>query len=137
MGKRETGSSVAVPIFKAFMSEALKDEPLTPFRIPPGLKQIKVNSKTGRRARAGDAKTLWESFVPGTEPGPANYLLDTNGIRDLNAPQPFTDENSYADPYNPEYGTGTGTNNFNNNNENTYTPPPSSEPAFTGTGGLY
>jgi penicillin-binding protein 1A len=68
LGKRETGSSVAVPIFRDFMKEALKDKPPIPFRIPTGLRLIKVNAKTGERAVPGDRPVILEAFKTGTEP---------------------------------------------------------------------
>ena len=37
LGAKEQGASVAVPIFKDFMAEALKGTPDVPFRIPPGV----------------------------------------------------------------------------------------------------
>ncbi|MEE9195275.1 MAG: penicillin-binding protein 1A, partial [Alphaproteobacteria bacterium] len=36
LGRRETGSSVAAPLFRDFMAEALKNRKAIPFRIPPG-----------------------------------------------------------------------------------------------------
>lgn len=80
LGKRETGSSVAVPIFKSFMEEALKDEPILPFRIPPGIRQVQINAATGVRAQPGDEKVIWESFLVGTEPTDEMYILDGRGI---------------------------------------------------------
>jgi penicillin-binding protein 1A len=68
LGDRETGSSVAAPIFKNFMGEALKDAPRTPFRIPPGLRLVRVNPASGQLAQPGD-KVIIEAFRPGTEPG--------------------------------------------------------------------
>ena len=68
MGKRETGSSVAVPVFKSFMEEALKDEPIVPFRIPPGIRNIQINAETGARAKPGDERIIWEAFTEGTQP---------------------------------------------------------------------
>ena len=47
LGKRETGSSVALPVFYQFMEEALKDVPAMPFRIPPGIKNIRITSSPG------------------------------------------------------------------------------------------
>ena len=73
LGKRETGSSVAAPIWGDFMEQALADTPPTPFRVPPGIKNIRVNAKTGRLAQAGDSNVIWESFIKGTEPGSENY----------------------------------------------------------------
>ena len=48
LGKRETGSSVAAPIFRDFMSTSLYiNQTDVPFRRPAGIKLIKVNPKTG------------------------------------------------------------------------------------------
>ncbi len=80
LGRRETGSSVAVPIFRDFMKEALKNSPATPFRIPPGIRNVKINAKTGARAKAGDEEVIWEAFVAGTEPTDKIYILDGKGI---------------------------------------------------------
>jgi penicillin-binding protein 1A len=68
LGKREQGASVAAPIFKAFMKEALADSTATPFRIPPGIRLVRVNATTGRPARSGDRKVILEAFKPGTVP---------------------------------------------------------------------
>ncbi|MCB1563262.1 MAG: penicillin-binding protein 1A [Alphaproteobacteria bacterium] len=80
LGKRETGSSVAVPIFKDFMEEALKDAPLKPFRMPRGIRNVQINADTGVRAQPGDEHVIWESFLIGTEPGDDMYILDGRGI---------------------------------------------------------
>ena len=68
LGKRETGSSVAVPIFRDFMAEALRDKPPIPFRIPTGIRLVRVNAKTGKRAVRGDKPVILEAFKSGTEP---------------------------------------------------------------------
>jgi len=68
MGRRETGSSVAVPIFRDFMAEALRDKPPIPFRIPTGIRLVRVNAKTGERAVRGDQPVILEAFKSGTEP---------------------------------------------------------------------
>lgn len=80
MGKRETGSSAAAPIFKDFMKEALKNVPLTPFRVPAGVKHMRINAETGRAAMPGDKNVIWEAFVNGTEPSNDNYVLDNSII---------------------------------------------------------
>lgn len=78
LGKRETGASIAVPIFKDFMAEALKDTPPVPFRVPEGIRNVLINAETGVPARSGDTKTIWEAFVIGTEPSATNgqFILD-------------------------------------------------------------
>lgn len=80
LGKRETGASAAMPIFGDFMKEALGDAPPTPFRIPPGVKLVRINAATGRTAMPGDGNVIWEAFVTGTEPNVDDFVLDTNVI---------------------------------------------------------
>lgn len=70
LGPKETGGSAAVPVFKDFMEVALKDRPATPFRVPPGVRLVRVNPETGTLAQPGDRKAIWEAFLPGTEPNP-------------------------------------------------------------------
>ena len=68
LGRRETGSSVAVPIFRDFMAAALKNRPPLPFRIPKGVRLVRVNASTGKLARPGERNVILEAFKPGTEP---------------------------------------------------------------------
>ena len=68
MGKGETGGGVASPIFRDFMKLSLAGKRAIPFRIPPGIKLIRINRKTGLRARAGEGDTILEAFKPDTEP---------------------------------------------------------------------
>jgi len=68
MGRGETGSGAASPIFRDFMKAALAGKPAVPFRIPPGIQLIRVNRKTGFRAAPGDPSTILEAFKPGTQP---------------------------------------------------------------------
>ncbi len=69
LGRHETGSSVSSPIFKEFMENALKGKPGIPFRIPPGIRLVRVNEKNGHLARPGDRGVILEAFKPGSEPG--------------------------------------------------------------------
>ncbi|MEM7679615.1 MAG: penicillin-binding protein 1A [Pseudomonadota bacterium] len=80
LGKRETGSSVAAPIFKNFMEKALKDVAPKPFRVPVGIRHVQINAETGTRAKATDEKVIWEAFLHGTEPTDEIYILDGKGI---------------------------------------------------------
>ena len=68
LGRRETGSSVAAPIFRDFMAEALADKPDIPFRIPAGVRLVRVNASSGLPAQPGDKPIILEAFKPGTEP---------------------------------------------------------------------
>jgi penicillin-binding protein 1A len=76
LGKRETGSSVAAPIFRDFMKEALADKPATSFRIPDGVRMIRVNARTGQDAKNGDRNVIWEAFKQGTSPSQSNSVLE-------------------------------------------------------------
>lgn len=68
LGHQEAGSRAALPIWKAFMEEALADAPATPFRIPEGIRLMRVSHATGRPAGPGDGDVIWEAFKPGEEP---------------------------------------------------------------------
>ena len=68
LGKRETGSSVAAPIFRDFMSQALHKKPDVPFRRPAGIKLIKVNPKTGLLSKSNSKNYIIEAFKPGQLP---------------------------------------------------------------------
>src|SRR5262249_51875422 len=78
LGSHETGASVAVPIFKKFIAEAIKGKPAIPFRVPPGLRMVRVNPETEELAKVGEKEAIWESFIPGTEPqeGQQRPVLD-------------------------------------------------------------
>src|SRR5580692_2819485 len=77
IGARATGGSMAAPVVRDFLKVALADKPPIPFRVPPGIKLIRVNAKTGMRAAPGDTNVILEAFKPGTAP-PDNYSLIGN-----------------------------------------------------------
>ena len=63
LGNSEFGSSIALPIWVDFMSEALPEVPIDPWRIPPGLSYIKVNKDTGKRTEKLDKNSYFELFL--------------------------------------------------------------------------
>jgi penicillin-binding protein 1A len=64
LGKDETGSRVAVPIWTAFMKEALHGSPVEDFPIPEGIVLVPVDlSMAGTCARP-----VMIAFISGTEP---------------------------------------------------------------------
>ena len=71
LGKGETGSSVAVPIWKAFMGEALEGAPIIPFRIPDGVRLVRVDGDRGLLPGSMTDRVIVEAFKPGTEPSEA------------------------------------------------------------------
>lgn len=80
LGKNESASSVAVPIFRDFMLAALKDTPAIPFRVPAGIRNVQINADTGSRARPGDTNVIWEAFIAGNEPTDKMFILNGNEI---------------------------------------------------------
>jgi penicillin-binding protein 1A len=73
---------LAAPIVRDFMKVALADKPAVPFRVPPGIKLIRVDPKSGMRAGPGDQRVILEAFKPGTAP-PDNY--STIGVSDADS----------------------------------------------------
>ncbi|KAA2238155.1 penicillin-binding protein 1A [Salinarimonas soli] len=73
LGSSATAGQYAAPIFRDFMAAALKDKPATPFRVPPGVKLIRISAASGLRA-GGESGTILEAFKPGTAP-PDNYSV--------------------------------------------------------------
>ena len=74
-GNAGTGGHLAAPIARDFLKLALADKPAVPFKVPAGIKLIRVDSKTGMRAGPGDTgRTILEAFKPGTAP-PDNYSV--------------------------------------------------------------
>ena len=67
--------SVAVPIFHDFMAEALAGKPAVPFRIPPGVRLVRVDAETGRPAGPGDRNVILEAFKADMPPGVAAPLV--------------------------------------------------------------
>jgi penicillin-binding protein 1A len=68
MGKGMTGGHVAAPIFGDFMRMALADKKAVPFRIPPGIKLVRVSLRTGMRAQGAEPDAILEAFKPYEEP---------------------------------------------------------------------
>ena len=69
LGRQEQGSFTAAPIYERIAKVVFKDKPPTPFRIPPGLRIVRVNHDTGQPAQPGEGRVIDEAFKPGTEPG--------------------------------------------------------------------
>jgi penicillin-binding protein 1A len=75
LGRNATGGHLAAPVARDFMKLALADKPAIPFRVPAGIKLIRVDAKSGMRAGPGDSgRTILEAFKPGTAP-PDNYSV--------------------------------------------------------------
>ena len=68
MGKGETGSRAASPIFLYFMQDILEGTPKEPFQHPEGVVVAKIDAKTGLLASPFSEKTCFQVFKKGTEP---------------------------------------------------------------------
>jgi penicillin-binding protein 1A len=77
MGKGMTGGALAAPIFGDFVKQAIGDKPPVPFRVPPGLRFVRVDTKTGLKINPGEQATqsIQEAFKPGEEPDDPSSAL--------------------------------------------------------------
>ena len=62
LGKIETGSRTAMPIFKEFVKNIVNNYEARPFKVAKGIIMMVVDSKTGKKADFGSKKTIIESF---------------------------------------------------------------------------
>ena len=62
LGKYETGSKTAMPIFKEFVKKAVNNYEARPFKVAKNIKMMVVDAKTGKKANFGSKKTIIESF---------------------------------------------------------------------------
>jgi penicillin-binding protein 1A len=92
LGGQEQGASAALPIFVQFMTAALEDKPATPFRVPPGVRLVRVDAETGLLAGGNTQSAILEAYMPGTEPtgtSTAHRLPAENGDAvELPGPRP-------------------------------------------------
>ncbi len=68
LGKFETGSRAASPIWVDFTSEILAKEPVRVFTVPENVVFAKIDPKTGMLAKPGDESGVFEAFKEGTAP---------------------------------------------------------------------
>lgn len=90
LGRYETGAAAALPIFYDFIKDALKDVPDSNFRVPKGIKLVRINPKTGKLSQPGDDTVIIEAIKPdysfdnkqrvigGGDSGDDARLLDTD-----------------------------------------------------------
>jgi len=80
LGYKQTGSSVAVPIFKDFIKKANTNKNNIPFRVPSGLSFVTIDNKTG--LPSSNKESIKEAFIEGSEPYTKDdiSILDSLGI---------------------------------------------------------
>ena len=65
MGKEETGSRAASPIWLYFMQDVLKDRPVRNFQVPEGVVFARIDVNTGLLADPGSEKIVYQAFKKG------------------------------------------------------------------------
>ena len=80
LGYKQTGSSVAVPIFKNFAKKININENKTPFRIPSGISFVRIDPSSG--VISNKKGSISEPFILGSEPfsGNINIIDDLEKI---------------------------------------------------------
>jgi membrane carboxypeptidase/penicillin-binding protein len=68
LGKSESGSKAALPIWIDFMKEALKNQPVKDFKVPKGITVTKIDPQNGLLAHPDTPKAYREYFKTGTQP---------------------------------------------------------------------
>ena len=68
LGKSETGSKTASPIWLGFMRNILEDQPVKVFKMPKGVVFSKIDGKTGKLPVPESEKIIFECFKEGTVP---------------------------------------------------------------------
>jgi penicillin-binding protein 1A len=68
LGKSETGSRAASPIWLGFMQQILADKPPQIFEVPEGIVFTKIDADTGLLPIPESKNTVFVSFKEGTEP---------------------------------------------------------------------
>jgi len=66
LGDQETGGGTSAPVYERIARAVFKDKPPVPFRVPPGLRIVRVDHDSG--LPSGGGNSIDEAFKPGTEP---------------------------------------------------------------------
>ena len=62
LGKYETGSKAALPIFKKFVQKIVAKKDALPFKVPKGIHLVMVDAETGLKSNDNTKKLIYESF---------------------------------------------------------------------------
>ena len=62
LGKFETGSKTALPIFKKFIESAVKKSDARPFKVSNGITMMVVDPSTGQKAKFSSNNTILEAY---------------------------------------------------------------------------
>ncbi|MDX7952015.1 penicillin-binding protein 1A [Lichenihabitans sp. Uapishka_5] len=84
LGATAYAAQYAAPVFRDFMKVALDGKPDVPFRVPPGLKLISVDLRSGMRGTG--AGSILEAFKPGTAPPDSYSVIGDAAPRSVASP---------------------------------------------------
>ncbi len=76
MGKYETGSRAASPIWVNYRLEVEDDYPVQDFARPPGVTMARIDPATGLLAPSGSSQSYFVPFLTGTEPTQRSTRVD-------------------------------------------------------------
>jgi penicillin-binding protein 1A len=76
LGKYETGSKTALPIFKDFVIKAIKKNEARPFKVADKIIMMVIDPVTGKKARFASKKTIIESYKSTDFNEQNNFNLD-------------------------------------------------------------
>ena len=76
LGKIETGSRAAMPIFKDFIKNSINNYEARPFKVAKGIKMMVIDPVTGEKADFGSKKTIIESFKEEKIENVSNIVID-------------------------------------------------------------
>ena len=86
LGAGEEGSRTALPMWKYFMAEALRNAPDATIPRPPGIVSVRIDPRSGKVAPTGYQGAIFEIFEAGhlppvlnEEPGPVFSGVDGGG----------------------------------------------------------
>jgi penicillin-binding protein 1A len=83
LGKGETGSRAALPMWIYYMEKALKGFPEEKSRVPKGIETLYINQSSGFLTSASDPEAVPELFREGFVPGQRNSeTVDANRLSD-------------------------------------------------------
>jgi penicillin-binding protein 1A len=78
LGKGETGSRAASPIWLGFVQKVLEGKPVRVFQVPEGVVFSKIDAETGLLPIPESKKTIFECFKEGTVP--TEYTKEPNSM---------------------------------------------------------
>ena len=85
LGKYETGSKAALPIFEDFIKKAVKKSDARPFKVPEDMTMMVIDPLTGEKAKFTSKNMIVESYksknvINGKVLYSENNRLDSNNV---------------------------------------------------------